>query len=241
MFEKRLFSLVPEATPYIVASVACKWLALLANVAVMWMLATLLEGALAGVAASLVSLAPWLAVAILVRATAIYLAQRAGELVERGMHGQLLRASGVYARMWESQESLSAYASAPEAVDGEILAETIQYGAVREREGALDELTDAVGAVDARLPAGHARLGRSRARSFGRDVRVRRRRGWRGRRVLRHVHGGRELLVCRLRAGRADSFRHYVRVFRGAEGVRVGPLGLGQVDAAQAPHALRER
>lgn len=123
MFEKRLFSLVPEATPYIVASVACKWLALLANVAVMWMLATLLEGALAGAAASLVPLAPWLAAAILVRATAIYLAQRAGELVERGMHGQLLRASGVYARMWESQESLSAYASAPEAVDGEILAE----------------------------------------------------------------------------------------------------------------------
>lgn len=38
---------------------------------------------------------------------------------------------------------------APEAVDGEILAETIQYGALRER--ALDELTDAVGAVDARL------------------------------------------------------------------------------------------
>ena len=79
MFEKRLFSLVPEATPYIVASVACKWLALLANVAVMWMLATLLEGALAGAAASLVPLAPWLAAAILVRATAIYLAQRAGD------------------------------------------------------------------------------------------------------------------------------------------------------------------
>lgn len=79
MFEKRLFSLVPEATPYIVASVACKWLALLANVAVMWTLATLLEGALAGAAASLVPLAPWLAAAILVRATAIYLAQRAGD------------------------------------------------------------------------------------------------------------------------------------------------------------------
>lgn len=39
MFEKRLFSLVPQATPYIMASVLFKWIALMANITVMWMLA----------------------------------------------------------------------------------------------------------------------------------------------------------------------------------------------------------
>lgn len=58
------------------------------------------------------------------------------------------RACGAAGR--ESREgvgALSAY-----VLDGlRGMAETIQYGAMREREGALDELTDAVGAVDARL------------------------------------------------------------------------------------------
>ena len=36
MFEKRLFSLVPQATPYIMASVLFKWIALMANITVMW-------------------------------------------------------------------------------------------------------------------------------------------------------------------------------------------------------------
>ncbi len=44
MFEKRLFSLVPQATPYIVASVLFKWIALMANITVMWMLARILGG-----------------------------------------------------------------------------------------------------------------------------------------------------------------------------------------------------
>ena len=35
MFEKRLFSLVPQATPYLVASVLFKWIALMANITVM--------------------------------------------------------------------------------------------------------------------------------------------------------------------------------------------------------------
>lgn len=45
MLEKRLFSLVPESTRYIIASVVFKWLALMANVVVMFTLATLLEPA----------------------------------------------------------------------------------------------------------------------------------------------------------------------------------------------------
>ena len=44
MFEKRLFSLVPQATPYIMASVLFKWIALMANITVMWMLARILGG-----------------------------------------------------------------------------------------------------------------------------------------------------------------------------------------------------
>ena len=42
MFEKRLFSLVPQATPYIMASVLFKWIALMANITVMWVLARIL-------------------------------------------------------------------------------------------------------------------------------------------------------------------------------------------------------
>ena len=44
MFEKRLFSLVPQATPYIMASVLFKWIALMANITVMWVLARILGG-----------------------------------------------------------------------------------------------------------------------------------------------------------------------------------------------------
>ena len=89
MFEKRLFSLVPEAIGHIVASVACKWLALVANVAVMWVLAGLLDAAFAagtgmGAAAAVQALSQGvtlsvLAAAIAVRAAAIYLAQRCGD------------------------------------------------------------------------------------------------------------------------------------------------------------------
>ena len=48
MFEKRLFSLVPQATPYIVASVLFKWIALMANITVMWVLARILGGVFTG-------------------------------------------------------------------------------------------------------------------------------------------------------------------------------------------------
>ena len=44
MFEKRLFSLAPQVTPYIMASVLFKWIALMANITVMWMLARILGG-----------------------------------------------------------------------------------------------------------------------------------------------------------------------------------------------------
>ena len=44
MFEKRLFSLVPQATPHIMASVLFKWIALMANITVMWVLARILGG-----------------------------------------------------------------------------------------------------------------------------------------------------------------------------------------------------
>ena len=85
MFEKRLFSLVPQATPYIVASVLFKWIALMANITVMWMLARILGGIVAdGLPAvcavdALTRSALPLAAAIIVRAAAIYLAQRTGD------------------------------------------------------------------------------------------------------------------------------------------------------------------
>lgn len=89
MFEKRLFSLVPEAIGHIVASVACKWLALVANVVVMWVLAGLLDAAFAAgtgltTTAAVQALSQGvtlsvLAAAIAVRAAAIYLAQRCGD------------------------------------------------------------------------------------------------------------------------------------------------------------------
>ena len=85
MFEKRLFSLVPQATPYIMASVLFKWIALMANITVMWMLARILGGIVTdGLSAALAvdalaQAALPLAVAIIVRAASIYLAQRAGD------------------------------------------------------------------------------------------------------------------------------------------------------------------
>lgn len=85
MFEKRLFSLVPQATPYIMASVLFKWIALMANITVMWVLARILGGIVTdGLSAALAvdalaQAALPLAVAIIVRAASIYLAQRAGD------------------------------------------------------------------------------------------------------------------------------------------------------------------
>ncbi len=85
MFEKRLFSLVPQATPYIVASVLFKWIALMANITVMWVLARILGGivtdGLPAVLAvdALVRAALPLTAVIIVRAAAIYLAQRTGD------------------------------------------------------------------------------------------------------------------------------------------------------------------
>lgn len=85
MFEKRLFSLVPQATPYILASVLFKWIALMANITVMWVLARILGGiVIGGLPTSLAidalkQAALPLAAAIIVRAASIYLAQRAGD------------------------------------------------------------------------------------------------------------------------------------------------------------------
>ena len=85
MFEKRLFSLVPQATPYIMASVLFKWIALMANITVMWMLARILGGIVTdGLSAALAvdalaQAALPFAAAIIVRAASIYLAQRAGD------------------------------------------------------------------------------------------------------------------------------------------------------------------
>lgn len=85
MFEKRLFSLVPQATPYIVASVLFKWIALMANNTVMWVLARILGGiVIGGLPTSLAidalkQAALPLAAVIIVRAASIYLAQRAGD------------------------------------------------------------------------------------------------------------------------------------------------------------------
>ena len=85
MFEKRLFSLVPQATPFIVASVLFKWIALMANITVMWVLARILGGVFTGglptalAADALTQAALPLAAAIIVRAASIYLAQRAGD------------------------------------------------------------------------------------------------------------------------------------------------------------------
>lgn len=85
MFEKRLFSLVPQATPYILASVLFKWIALMANITVMWVLARILGGIVTdGLSAALAvdalaQTALPLAAVIIVRASSIYLAQRAGD------------------------------------------------------------------------------------------------------------------------------------------------------------------
>ena len=84
MFEKRLFSLVPQATPYIVASVLFKWIALMANITVMWVLARILGVVTGGLPTTLAvdaltQAALPLAAAIIVRAASIYLAQRAGD------------------------------------------------------------------------------------------------------------------------------------------------------------------
>ena len=85
MFGNRLFSLVPQATPYIMASVLFKWIALMANITVMWVLARILGGIVTdGLSAALAvdalaQAALPLAAAIIVRAASIYLAQRAGD------------------------------------------------------------------------------------------------------------------------------------------------------------------
>ena len=97
---------MPEAVPHIVASLVCKWLALVANVAVTWTLAGVVGVGLEAVApgvpeasgvlaasvtatvasapaasapATMGKAAPALAVALLVRVVAIYLAQREGD------------------------------------------------------------------------------------------------------------------------------------------------------------------
>ena len=85
MFEKRLFSLVPQATPYILASVLFKWIALMANTTVMWVLARILDGIVTGglpaalAVDALTKATLPLAAAIIVRTAAIYLAQRSGD------------------------------------------------------------------------------------------------------------------------------------------------------------------
>ena len=88
MFEKRLFSLVPQATPHIVASVVFKCAALLCNIGVMFLLANLIESTFAvgagatGASVALVALKdalPAFAVLIALRAVSIYLGQRAGD------------------------------------------------------------------------------------------------------------------------------------------------------------------
>ena len=117
MFEKRLFALVPEATPYIIASVLFKWVALLANVFVMWSLATLLNGALAGAPGLLgafESLLLSFALAIIVRAASIYLAQRAGDRaafvavrrVRSLVYGKLSALGPSYAEMVSTAEAV---------------------------------------------------------------------------------------------------------------------------------------
>lgn len=81
MFEKRLFSLAPQATPYIMASVLFKWIALMANITVMWVLARILGGIVTdGLSAALAvdalaQAALPLAAAIIARAASIYLSQ----------------------------------------------------------------------------------------------------------------------------------------------------------------------
>ena len=117
MFEKRLFALVPEATPFIVASVLFKWLALLANVFVMWSLSTLLNVALTGAAGMLgafESLVLPFALAILVRSASIYLAQRAGDRaafvavrrVRSLVYGKLSALGPSYAEMVPTAEAV---------------------------------------------------------------------------------------------------------------------------------------
>lgn len=117
MFEKRLFALVPEATPFIVASVLFKWLALLANVFVMWSLSTLLNVALTGTAGMLGAFESLLlpfALAILVRAVSIYLAQRAGDRaafvavrrVRSLVYGKLSALGPSYAEMVPTAEAV---------------------------------------------------------------------------------------------------------------------------------------
>ena len=124
MFEKRLFALVPEATPYIVASVVFKWFGLVANVAVMWALAGILGLALeayapglapvSGAGVTLGSAAPVLALAICVRAASVYLAQRMGD---RAAFVAMRRVrSLVYAKLTELGPSYAETVSTAEAV-----------------------------------------------------------------------------------------------------------------------------
>ncbi len=88
MFEKRLFALVPQATPYIVASVVFKCVALLCNIGVMFLLANLIESTFAvgagaiGAGMALTALEdalPVFTALIALRAASIYLGQRAGD------------------------------------------------------------------------------------------------------------------------------------------------------------------
>ena len=85
MFEKRLFSLVPESVPPIVASVVFKWIALACNIGVMWILAGLLESIFANGADlaraqhAFALASPGFVALIAARATSIYLAQRMGD------------------------------------------------------------------------------------------------------------------------------------------------------------------
>ncbi len=85
MFEKRLFSLVPESVPPIVASVVFKWIALACNIGVMWILAGLLESIFANGADlaraqhAFALASPGFVALIAARTTSIYLAQRMGD------------------------------------------------------------------------------------------------------------------------------------------------------------------
>ena len=96
MFDKRLLSLVPGIMPLIIGSVAAKWIALLCNIAIIAAIGNVFAALLAGVPASGVGAgtaaagvagaaafdaraAMTLAMLIIVRAIAIYAAQRAGD------------------------------------------------------------------------------------------------------------------------------------------------------------------
>ena len=130
MFDKRLLSLVPGAMPHVVASVVAKWVALLANVFVMFVLAGMLQIGLDGglralvasaaggegagyVAVALAQTALPLACAVVVRAVAIYVAQRQGDAAARLAVARVRGA--VYGKLCELGPAYSELVSTAEA------------------------------------------------------------------------------------------------------------------------------